>query len=232
MAKSSKIAQGNLATTGETWDSQRAEARRRFLIALDRVAPEVASDLYHLARAGEVGPAMLADWARRWRLLWQGKPAAWAMRAASHTVSWWQRTGFRATAGDALLFGDAAGRPCLHCEPGRADEDLLNDAEITITIATRYRPTTETPEIAWKRIAMQAEREIARIEALARDRGAVDPITKRDPSHWAQAARAIATGETPKGEHGAGGRKAIRETLLLVELDFPVKRGRPPKKVT
>ena len=236
-----------------TWD-----ARYRFWQAVHRYANQTNERLLELweQNGGKVPESDLTEWAKEFHLLHDGRPADWVMNAARSAVFQWQvaetedrlraeREGRReierrpktpilipplATAGTPIVTHNECriDLPCLCWHPLQVSK--LPDGDRPLTKA-QFRGA----------VVKLLDKELDRIEALARMHGAVPVPTNRRPEHFEWAVRfqvneeRIATMALAFGSKGALARernirKAIDEVLSWVRLDRRRDPGGRPRK--
>jgi hypothetical protein len=231
-----------------TWDAQ-----YRFWQAVHRHANQANERLLELweANAGKVPESELGGWAEQFHLLYQGRPAEWVLNAARLTLFQWH-------------IAETEDRLRAERE-GRSEIETRPKVPILISLlATKGAPVVtndecriDLPPVWWHplqasklpngdRVLTRAgfrnavvellEKELDRIEALAKARGAVPVPTNRRPETFEWAVRFQVNGEqVSKIAHGVQEqerriRRAIDDVLSWVQLD---KRrdapGRPLK---
>jgi hypothetical protein len=231
-----------------TWDAQ-----YRFWQAVHRHANQVNERLLELweGNGGTVPESSLNAWAEQFHLLYHNRPAEWVLNAARLTVFQWQ-----VAETEDRLRAEREGRREIERQPKVPILFPLLATQGT-PVVTNDECRIDLPPLWWHplqasklpngdRVLTRAgfrnaavellEKELDRIEALAKARGAVPVPTNRRPETFEWAVRFQVNGEqVSKIAHGVQEqerriRRAIDDVLSWVQLD---KRrdapGRPLK---
>jgi hypothetical protein len=205
---------------------------------------------------GKVLESDLNRWAKQFHFLYQGRPAEWVMSAARWAVFHWQ-----VTETEDRLRAERQGRREIESQP--KVPILIPLLASTGTPAVRNDECRiDLPPVVWHPLQVSKlpdgdraltkvqfrgavikllDKELDRIEALARMRGAVPVPTNRRPEHFEWAVRfqvnkeRIATMALALGSKGVSARernmrKAIDEVLSWVQLDKRRDPGGRPRK--
>lgn len=236
-----------------TWDAQ-----YRFWQAVHRHANQTNERLLEVweANGGEVPQAELNGWAEQFHLLYQGRPAEWVMNAARLAVFQWQVADT-----EDRLRAEREGRREIERRP-KTPILMPVFAPTGALAVTNDECRIDLPPVAWHPLQVSKlpggdraltkaqfrgavvkllDKELDRIEALAKMRGAIPVPTNRCPEHFEWAVRFQVNEERITTMALAGGskgvearerkmRKAIDEVLSWLRLDKRRDPGGRPRK--
>ena len=234
------------------------DAQYRFWQAVHRFANQVNERLLALweQNGGRVPEPELYRWAEQFHLLYQGRPAEWAVKAARVAEFQWQ-----VSETEDRLRAERQGRTEIERRPkvpilipllATQGEPVVTNDECRIDLPPVWWHPLQVSKLPGgdrvltkaqfrKAVVKLLDKELDRIETLAKVHGAVPVPTNRRPEHFEWAVRfqvnneRIATMALAGGSKGVQARernmrKAIDEVLSWVRLDKRRDPGGRPRR--
>jgi hypothetical protein len=202
-------------------------AQCRFLEYVQAECPQALAELRLLLDLPPDDQAGNIDqWARRHRLLKDGRPPRWIVNTAHATLQLWTE--------NPNMVG--------WCHPSAADWGVLGPEDQKISFTTRWNPYTETRKAADERIKREIATHMDQIEALTNN--AVKTSVVRAPGALGWLARYLVNKESPAHISASGRpyyaseksvKQAVRDAAALIGLTLPLfpmvgRPGRPRRK--